>query len=75
MSEMLVLDYSGDTKVIWDRNVRVEVDAAEEMFKSLRKKQYLAFRAIGEDGRKGEQIDKFDPAVEHLIMVPRMVGG
>lgn len=75
MSEMQVLDHSGDTKVIWDRRNRAEVDAAKEMFESLRKKQYLAFRAIGDDGRKGEQIDKFDADIERIIMVPRMVGG
>jgi hypothetical protein len=72
---MEMLDPSGDTKLIWDRTKRVEVDAAEEMFDSLIKKQYLAFQAEGDDGRKGKQITKFDPSIERIIMVPRMVGG
>lgn len=75
MSEMMVLDHNGDTKLMWDASKRDEVNAAREMFDSLRKKQYLAFKAVGEDGRKGEQIDKFDPNIERLIMIPRMVGG
>lgn len=70
-----ILNPSGDTKLMWDRRKSVEVEAAEEMFDSLIKKRYLAFEAVGEDGRKGKQIDKFDPNMERIILVPPMVGG
>lgn len=70
-----ILNPTGDTKLIWDRKKTAEVEAAEEMFDSLRKKRYLAFEAVGEDGRKGKQIDKFDANMERIIMVPPMVGG
>jgi hypothetical protein len=72
---MEMLDPSGDTKLIWDRRNKVEVNAAEDMFDQLIKKQYLAFQAEGDDGRKGKQIFKFDPSIERIIMVTRMVGG
>jgi hypothetical protein len=75
MSEMMVLDHSGDTRIIWDSESAAETKAAREHFESLMAKQYLAFRAEGKDGLKGDQIKKFDPSAERLILVPRMVGG
>lgn len=70
-----ILDHTGDSKLIWDRHNRDEVDAAQAMFDSLTRKRYLAFQAEGDDGRKGKQISKFDPNMERIIMVPPMVGG
>jgi hypothetical protein len=75
MSEMMVLDHSGDTKVMWDQDRTDEVKAAREMFQSLRKKNYLAFRVEGKEGNKGSQIDTFEPSLERIIMVPPFVGG
>jgi hypothetical protein len=75
MSEMSVIDFSGDSKLMWDSDNPVEVKAAREHFDSLLSKQYLAFKVEGKEGLKGEQIRKFDPTSERLIMVPRMVGG
>lgn len=72
---METLDRTGDTKVMWDRHNEAEVKAAKAMFQSLREKHYLAFKAIGKDGAQGSQIDAFDPDLERIIMVPRMVGG
>ena len=73
--EMHVLDSSGYTKIMWNRNERDEVRAAREHFNLLRGKHYLAFRAEGSEGRRGTQIDEFDPDIERIIMVPRSVGG
>jgi len=76
MSEMMVLDHSGESKLMWDRNRPDEVTAARDHFEFLRnKKKYLAFRAEGSEGLRGSQIYKFDPNVERIIMVPPMVGG
>jgi len=60
---------------MWDADKQDEVDAARSMFNHLRNKHYLAFKAEGKEGRQGSQIDRFDPDLERIIMVPRMVGG
>ncbi len=75
MSELSVLDSSGDTKLIWDRGNEVEVEAARELFAKLKHRQYLAYRVTGLSGDKGEVLHKFDPDAERIIMAPPMVGG
>lgn len=75
MGEMMVLDRTGDTKIIWDRNNRHEVEAAREMFDSLKKKGHFAYSVIGEKGNKGDVVHKFDPSIERLIMSPQPIGG
>lgn len=72
---MLVLNSRGDTKIMWDRRNAEEVRAAREHFRELLGKHYLAFRAEGREGTRGEQIREFDPDIERIIMVPRSVGG
>lgn len=74
-SLMEVLGTSGDTKFIWDKSNRDETENARRTFADFKAKRFLAFRAIGEDGRKGEQIYDFDPKAERLIFVPPIVGG
>ena len=65
----------GDIKQIWDPTKPDEVAAARETFNNLRKKNYLAFRVVGKDGDKGEQIREFDPSAGAYIMAPQLVGG
>lgn len=73
---MAKMGEEGDTKVMWDKDNAVEVEAAKAQFETLTKKhKYLAFKAEGKDGKKGEQIRTFDPDVERIILVPPMVGG
>jgi hypothetical protein len=72
---MNILTGAGDTKIIWDSEKRDEVDAARNHFDDLLKKKYLAFRAEGREGSRGEQIKRFDPDLERIIMVPPSVGG
>jgi hypothetical protein len=72
--EMAVMDTTGDTKVIWNVGNPDEVAAAKEMFKSLRKKGYLAY-TVKDDGKKGTAITEFDMEIEKLIMIPPIVGG
>lgn len=69
------LDATGDQRVMWDRTVKDEVDAAQATFDALRKKGYLAYRAEGKKGEQGELIRSFDPAAERIIMVKPSAGG
>ena len=71
---LAVMDETGDTKLIWSRDNADEVEASRELFEKLRKKGYLAFK-VKADGSQGEQITKFDPAAEKIIMTPAMQGG
>lgn len=72
--ELVILDHTGDTKIIWDSDKADEVETARETFDKLRKKGYAAY-SVKRDGDKGEVIKKFDPEAEKLILAPPMVGG
>jgi hypothetical protein len=69
-----IIDRTGDTKLEWDRNVPVEVEAAKASFTLHKKKGYLAYRTRA-DGSRGEVITEFDPAAERIIMAPPVQGG
>lgn len=75
MSEMRIMGTRGDTKIIWSRDNTDEVASARKTFTDLTKKGFLAFRAEGKEGTRGEQITEFDPSAERLILVPQMRGG
>lgn len=72
---MHVLDRTGDTRTIWDPNVKEEVKAAKDQFDALKKKGYLAYRVNPDDGSKGQVMREFDPKAGKIIMQPQMVGG
>jgi len=72
--QLRVMDGTGDTKLIWEEDNEVEVDAARELFNKLRGKGYNAY-AVKENGKKGELINKFEPAAEKIILAPPMSGG
>lgn len=74
MSEMCVLDPSGDSRLQWDKANPDELRLAEERFDELKRSGYAAFKVTAK-GDKGEQIDAFDPSAERLILIPQMVGG
>ena len=74
MSEMRILDRSGDSRLMWNKSDGDEVRVAEERFEELKKAGY-AFFSVTAKGDKGTQIDEFDPHAERLIAVPQMVGG
>lgn len=65
----------GDTKHIWDKTKRDEVEAAKDLYKSLTKKGYRAFHVVGKDGAQGEQMREFDSEAERVIFIPQMAGG
>jgi hypothetical protein len=75
MSELLVLDHSGDTKIMWDRDNADEVKTAREHFDSLKKKGHYAYKVTGSEGTRGEIIQTFDPNLERIVMAPRPIGG
>lgn len=72
---MSTLDKSGDSRVMWDKNNKDEVDAARAQFDTLRKAGYAAYKAEGKDGHQGEIMRKFDPDAERIILVKQLVGG
>ena len=72
--EMAVMDSTGDTKLIWEEENSAEVEAAREMFDSLKRKGYLAY-AVNKKGDKGDVLDRFDPSAEKIIMSPQLRGG
>lgn len=72
---LAVLDQTGDTKVIWDRNNPVEVEIARAAFDKAKAKKYMAYKIVGQDGKKGEVISEFDPKAERIILAPVLVGG
>lgn len=71
-----VMGTAGDTKVIWDPDSPVEVEAARAQFNTLTKNnKYRAFYVSGKEGRKDEVMTEFDPAAGRIILVPPMAGG
>jgi hypothetical protein len=72
--ELRVMDKTGDTKIVWDSANNDEVGAAQKMFDDLIKKGFAAF-AVKKTGEPGKSVTEFDPEMEALIMVPRIVGG
>lgn len=72
--ELVILDHTGDTKIIWDPDKADEVETARQTFDKLRKKGYMAY-SVKRNGDKGEVVREFDPNVEKLILAPAMVGG
>jgi metallophosphoesterase superfamily enzyme len=71
---MVVLDSSGDTKHIWDRNSTVEVEEARSLFDRMVKKGMQAW-SVTRKGDKDQRITEFDPQAEKIIFAPALVGG
>lgn len=73
---MAVMGKEGDTKYIWDKDKPDEVEIARDTFnKFVKDKKYLAFKVVGEDGQKGEQVRTFDANEQRYVFVPPMQGG
>jgi hypothetical protein len=70
-----VPDRGGDTRVMWDSRNEEEVDAARKQFRDLTRAGYLAYKAEGKEGMRGEQIREFDPRAERIILVKPLAGG
>lgn len=74
MGELHVMDEGGDTKIVWDKDVPAEVEAARELFDKMKGKKYLAY-SVKKGGKKDQVIGGFDADAEKLIMAPMMKGG
>lgn len=74
-SELAVMDKSGDTKLMWDKDNEDEVEAARTTFNKLKKKGFFAYTVTDKDGSKGKLIKEFDPDAQKIIMSPVMVAG
>jgi hypothetical protein len=72
---MHTLDRTGDQKVMWDKDNEDEVMAARRTFEDLTSKGYMAYKAEGKRGTQGEQIRRFDPDAERIILVKAHQGG
>jgi hypothetical protein len=74
IGHLIVLDESGDSRLQWDRTNPEQIAAARARFDDLKAKRYLAYK-VDAAGKRGEVIDKFDPAAERIILHSQMVGG
>lgn len=75
LGEMAVMGKEGDTKIIWDKSKKVEVDNAKASFDRLIKEGYSAYSVSGEKGDKDKQVREFDPNAERYIFVPPVQAG
>jgi hypothetical protein len=81
MARLRVMSRQGDTAVTWDpAAVRAgdptaiaAVEEAERILNEERKKGGTAF--AGQPGEPRVVIERFDPEVEEIIIVPRVIGG
>ena len=74
-SLMQVMDRTGDTKYVWDRNNETDVAVARAAFNEAKKRGHIAFKVDKEGNKTAEQITEFDPNLERIIMAPPMRGG
>ena len=68
------MDGTGDTKLTWDPKDVDAIDDAQRRFDELKAAGYASFR-ISAFGGQGRSIDKFDPTVRKILMVPPLAGG
>lgn len=71
---MNIMDESGHRQVVWDKNNSKEIAAAQKTFDGLVKRGYAGFGARNSGDLK-QSIKTFDPTLEEVVMVPRIVGG
>ena len=74
MSTMNILDESGHRQVTWDASNAKQIAAAQKTFDRLLRHGYAAFGAAAKTGPK-HPMSRFDPAIDDVVMVPRIVGG
>jgi uncharacterized protein YjiK len=81
MGMLRVMSRRGDDRVMWDTQgiatgdpeALEAVREAERIFVDQRERGATAFQV--ERGRDLVRIDTFDPQLEQIVMVPRVVGG
>jgi hypothetical protein len=74
VGEMNVMDSSGHKQLKWDRDRPDEIAAMTQLFDRLVGQGYSGFASKKKMEAK-HAIRKFDPTMEELVMVPKIVGG
>jgi hypothetical protein len=72
---MVVLDRTGDSRHIWDRNNADEVSEARALFTRMTQEKKFQAWSVTRKGDKDQRITEFDPAAEKIIFSPALVGG
>ena len=72
-----VMGVEGHAEIVWDVHDYESITAAKKMFEELLVKGFQAFEVDREENgvSKGGKVTKFDPALEEVIMVPKVSGG
>lgn len=81
MGQLRIMSHLGDTSVAWetrkaaagDSEALAAVREAERIFTEARAQGSTAFAV--EPGVVPKVIETFDPAVEQIVVVPRIAGG
>jgi hypothetical protein len=71
---MKIMDSSGHRQVEWNMSDAKEIAAAQKTFDRLVKQGYAAFGSTKGSASK-QAVSTFDPAMEEVVMVPRIIGG
>lgn len=71
---MNIMDKSGHKQLTWDIDRLDDIVEAQETFDNLMKKGYSAFGGKQKEETK-HALKEFDPTVEEMVLVPRIVGG
>jgi len=74
IGEMNIMDASGHKQLKWDTGTPAEIAAAQATFDRLLKNGYSAFGAKEKTAPK-QVLKTFDPTMEEVVLVPRIVGG
>jgi hypothetical protein len=73
MASQIVMDRTGDTRHIFDKQDGAEVAKAEQRFKEL---TGAGFTAAVRTGPGEQRISRsFDPTADETLFYPRLVGG
>lgn len=81
MGMLRIISKRGDDRLLWDEENALVGDAeaiaaireAERIFAQEQAKGSTAFRV--DPGGPIERLERFDPQVKQIVMVPRVVGG
>lgn len=81
MNVLRILSHLGDSAISWDAERAASgdpeslaaVEEAERIFAAERARGATAFQIA--PGRPATRIERFDPTVNEIIMVPRIAGG
>lgn len=72
--EMSIMDFSGHQRLRWDLGNPDQVAQARATFERLMAHGYTAFGS-GNGIEAKHPIKTFDPTMDEVVMVPRIVGG